>query len=560
MINQIALNSADKNAFAPLQNNDVPYAITKPFTDTQKLEVNKEKEKKSNMLGYNIAALALITVLGTLVLFNRLPKNARKSIDKSFKYLEEKSAQLLDKNKRLNWVQNFYLSTLKGAKVLINKSKAIFNLAPLKDVLALRACQKVPFLGTLEKKITAFFEKVSVATSKRAYEKTLIKFDKMFAEFSEASSKISKLEVSEVERLIKTTRGDLTDAFSETARNNRLKEMKKDLEGIDKKVWDTIYHDFKKFLTSKSTYETFISEELAAGPKLKFGENVTRLREKISISDENNYHVIKKLLNNIDTFVDPTDKTSRNLIKNIRNNLADYKKAVKAGQNTTDFIKERGISAKLDELNSYILKIGKEGKYDAKTTEQVSSCIKNLNKVLVESRKGEIQKIMDIYRKALSREDYMKLEKSVSKTLESLDKAVDSETDKLFDKVRDLLIGSAPNDVLHILLPMGVIAWGLSKAKDNDERISIALKTGIPIIGGIATALYCAIALIPSGPSLLIGAISGFGIEGLGILVDKMRKKYKNKENLPLSTPALPSIDLKSPGQIIQSIKEYGST
>ena len=124
------------------------------------------------------------------------------------------------------------------------------------------------------------------------------------------------------------------------------------------------------------------------------------------------------------------------------------------------------------------------------------------------------------------------------------------ESDKLFDKIRDLKIGAAPMDAVALLTSLGIVGWGLTKADSKEERISVSLKYGIPTVGAIATTMYCTLGLIPAGKSVVIGLVSGAVINKLGAWVDKTRKKYKEKPlnlgEITLPTSIIPSGNKKN--------------
>lgn len=526
---QVTLNSANNNLYAPLQGNGASYAIVKPFTETQKTAVKNEKEKKSNKFGFKILTTTLIAGLGVFALVKGMPKNARTKINTFFKFLEEKTAKLTAEKGKLTSAQNFYLKTLKSTKSLVKYFKGILNLSPLKDnAFKMLLSEKIPTLKKACNKISEVFEKFSTNTLKKAYSKTFDNFKTMYANFAQANNKIPKEKAEIIERKIKSIGQNYDKAFGEGAWSQRVAEYKEDMKGIDVKFWDKTYGHPIKNITNKDTYTTFISEELAAPAKIKLADKVRELREGITISANNNYIDIKNLMNHIDDFIDPTDAASRELIKNVRKSIDSYKKLAESGGDIDKFLKESGISKHLSELDSYI---SKSNKYNKDAVKQVSNYIKNLDDILSNGKKGEIQEIMSMYKNLLPAEDYIKLEKSVNKSLKSLDKSIDTETDKLFDKIRDILIGSAPLDLSHILIAMGWTGWELSKADNNDERISAALKFGIPAIGAVTVATYCTLGLVSGGPMLIISTLAGLAINRLGEFIDEKRKQYK--ENPP---------------------------
>ena len=133
---------------------------------------------------------------------------------------------------------------------------------------------------------------------------------------------------------------------------------------------------------------------------------------------------------------------------------------------------------------------------------------------------------MTAYKSLLPRKEYLKLKSKVQSAIKSLDKSIDIETNQYFDKARDLRLGSAPTDVLSILITGGAVGYYLNKAENKDEKYSVALKYGIPAIGAVATSLYCTARLVSGGKAMLVGLLSGWIMNKIGEAVDNTRKKY----------------------------------
>ena len=133
---------------------------------------------------------------------------------------------------------------------------------------------------------------------------------------------------------------------------------------------------------------------------------------------------------------------------------------------------------------------------------------------------------MTAYKEILPRKEYLKLKSRVNSAVRSLDKSIDIETNQYFDKARDLRLGSAPTDVLSILMTGGAVGYYLNKSDNKDEKCSVAIKYGIPAIGAIATSLYCTARLVSGGKAMFFGLISGWLMNKAGVLVDDARKKY----------------------------------
>lgn len=516
MINQLNLANVDKTVFTPLQSNGAPFAITKPITEAQKQDVKEDTEKKNekrgNKLGYAMASIAVVVGFGVFAVTRLLSKRAGTKLNKFNKIVDNTVAKL-SKNKHASSIQKFWATTLKNVKILIPKSHAVFNFATLKDIFIRKMLTYVPILRKASDAATNWFEKVSVGTTRKEYSKTLLKFDNLYADFDRASAKLPESERKKVADKIKTIKTKYDEGFSTEARNKRLLKVDEDLGKLDEVVWKDTYLDVKG-LYKKAINGRFLVEDLAKNSKDKLHDSVMEIKKIITLGVHENYTSIKKMLDNVELLIDPTDSNLSTLMKSARKDLDVYRK-------NNSFDDKSAIVESLTKLNKAL-----SSEKDPNIAKKVSEGIDLLSK----TKKGNIQEIMEIYKKHnLPKEEYVKLEKSVNNALKSLDKSVDLETDKLFDKIRDLKIGSAPHDVLAFLSSLGVVGWYLGKADNNDERMSVTLKYGIPVIGAVAITTLCTVGLIASGPSLLIGIVSGLAINKVGEVADDIRKKYKEK-------------------------------
>lgn len=147
-------------------------------------------------------------------------------------------------------------------------------------------------------------------------------------------------------------------------------------------------------------------------------------------------------------------------------------------------------------------------------------------KALAQNSQKNLDEILKLYKDILPKREYIQLEGQSKNAFNSLRKSIDTETNKYFDKFRDLKLGAAPTDVISILGTAGTAAWFVGKSEDKDKRISASLKYGIPAVGAIATSLYCSAKLIAGGKALLFGLLSGWAINKIGIVADNIRKQY----------------------------------
>lgn len=437
MINKLDFSTKNNQVFAPFNNNDAKFYVTKPITQEQKEELKQDEEKKGNRLGYSIAISAIGVGLLSVFLMKGLPKSFRQKLSDYVAKISRKKSLTGTKTETRRE---------KFVKTLNQYVHGFYNTGPLKDVLIMKFSKKIPILETAAEKITKLFERISIRTSRRSYNSTLGTLSDIPAKLDDFTARLSDKDRALVAEKISSMCSTFDKGFGSVARKNRIKTIHSELNGIDEQVWEKTYKKLWSFLKDKDLYHTYISDTLAAPTK--------------------------KMINS--------------------------------------------------EITSYQTLI-----------------------------KENIKDIQDIYAKSgeLSADELKHIDKTFKKFENKLDKSVDIEGDKLFDKIRDLKIGAAPTDVFGVLTSLAVIGWGLTKADNKDERVSVLIKYGIPTIGAMLISLYCTVGLFAGGTALLIGMLSGFGLNLVGAAVDKARLKYKEK---PLTLD-----DIKIPSPIIPGTHAY---
>lgn len=489
-------------------------------------------ESKTDDLGKRLVKIAALTTLCVFIGFRGAPKKLRSKLDQAHK-------NIIDVQFGEGGKKSIMFFIREGLRKITACSKAIFNLAPLKDVLVAKAMQKNKYTKKIAESITNLFEKISFVTLRHSYSRTNEKLEVLFADFDEINSKIPKDQVAIINSRIANIRKVFSEGFNETSNRKRLAEIKNEFDGYDPKrthkvddnlmnrVWSETYHDLKKFM-KETAYTSFISEKLALDTKIRNTQKINDIKLIISNSLTNMCEDCFDLLIHIDAFIEPSDKAARDIIKKIANKLKKYKKVIKTTNGDGHEVFQDGtIKANLVQLKS----VFKSSKYKASTVEGVTEEINKLINRIDHHKRGELNEILCIYKKYLPIEEFMKVLKKTYKTADALEKSVDLETDKMFDKVRDLKIGSAPKDVLALSIPLGAVGYGLSKADTTDEKVSVTIKYGIPIIGAIAITMYCTIGLVAAGPSLLIGLLSGLAINQVGDGVDNLIKRQRAKKS-----------------------------
>lgn len=575
-----SVNNKNNNYFGPFQLNGPGYTTSSPQPYTKENE-NKAQEKRTNALGYEIAGSALVVGFGVLALMKGLPKGARVSIDRFFRYVDDKISNLSETHRHLSMIQNITLVALRGARSIATKAKALFNLGPLKDTGVKHVVRWLDKKGYTSVPMKIFdwisdvFARISIKTSRKAYAKALTRFDDLSGKFAETNASIlaknpdEMVTISIGEKQITKTRRQwieeienkdrrihslYRDNFGRSARDQRLHNVQRDLENLDQEIFDILYN--KNVIKDKRSYQTYISEELASGRKMKHSRHVNDLRRPISNNVEDTYGELRGVTDELESFLDPTDRDARKHIKDLRRLTEEYRNLHGETEDAQRLELNAKISQTLKDLEEHI---NRSDKYGTKTTKEALEYVERFRHVLDNRGRGEVQEILTIYR-ALLRDDpqkYKGVKKVADKATGALNKAVETETDKLFDKIRDLAIGCAPLDTLGLLAGLGTVGVGLGKADNNDERVSVGLKYGVPVLGTITTLLYLTAGLVSGGAAIAISLLTGVAINKVGVYLDNMRKHVKENP-LSLKPGNLPNLIL-SEQKDIKSVKDESS-
>lgn len=548
MINRVtdSVKTYVHSDYNPFNKDGGAYYITKQTLEDI-YEDNKKKEvRRHKALGLVIGNLALFTALGTFVLFKGLPSGMYRRLRKLGLRLEDR---LASGGETSGW-QNFYTKALKWTRKKVEQSRSVNNFTSFKDLLFKKLMYRTKFTAKIHDGITTFFERLSRRTVNNKYRA----FENSYADLGK---KLDKIELKEPQKLItidgvtktaqewleqanalRTAIGPKLDAgFGKAARLSRYKTMKKLNVGLDEKVLEKSREglsaeakltDNFAALKNSDVAQSFIAEDILASEKLNLSRTVGSLRNSVTQNIDDNYRAARHLLNNVLRCLEPNGTISKDTISLLKSNLVAYKKLSGPAEVTYRDGVVRGIVGCINALKSSVIKDAKL--YDEKTLDSIVAGLEEIEKILTTSnKKGDFQELLTIYRNILPKKEYTKIRSEVNSVTGKLDKAISTETDEFFDKLRDLKLGAAPTDVLTILTSLGSVGFGLGLAKDRDERISASLKYGIPVVGGIATTLVMTASLVSGFKGMSAGILSSFLLSEMGDGADKFRKNTKKR-------------------------------
>ena len=530
MINQVGNNSYTYKE-SPF-NNFTQYRKDKNFFVSKKY-LPKEEEK-SHKLIITLATSALVLGFGILALM-RGPKGTNKFLTKIKNVLEKKLAQTKATKTGSN-VNQFYLSSLNKVNSFIEKCESINNFTSIKDAVCKKVMEKTSWSKKIYEKITRLFERTSRETVVASWHNTKHKMHKTFKKLEKIDEKILRekgaqdITINGVTRkgrewveILKNNRKAINNILEENTSPAksmlRYKKIKTATQHLDDVTID-IFKDVK----NKDLYQTFAADRVILKDKAALFDEMNLFRKEISFTRDHKLEQAKNLIKKVESYILTDDYT---LLKQFSQLKTDLKNG----------IPDEKLLGSIDELRSTLSK--SKAKIDAEQhVHETLDRIKNIisknqtgatGEIAAKRQPAKLDEMLEIYQK-LAPKDYPKIEQQAGHFIKSLDKSINIESEQFFDKVRDLQIGSAPTDALSILGSAAMIGVGLARAKDNDQRVSVTLKAGIPVIGAVATSLYCTARLVSGGKAMGVGLLSGWLLNKIGIEADKFRKKLIAKK------------------------------
>ena len=553
MINSIrTIESNNSNAFGAVTSKSdprmywiMPETMQDIYENKKKKEnsklhiINPEEARKTNnikLIGISIASVTVLTAAGIFFLL----KGGTKGLSKNFQRLRDffdKKVQTskLENPGQLSFSGKSYIFIVKTLDNMLKKFEAVNNFTTIKDLLF----KKIMFnnftgkyTGKVHDSITLMFERIGRQSVVNSYNKTSGKF--RFAEVlsEEAAKNIMRgnsYEVIEINGLRQTKaqwlsqlgkmnnelRANYEKYFSQDplrARYYRFKKSAEDLKAAFSKL---------RVFWSKDLWTTFMAEAAMLDEKSAVQKIVRNNRHLLShsLSDmaKDSNALIMKMTESI-SFKD-AEKISH--LRNIKAAINEY---AKKGGNLE--LKEKIING-MDVFASNIRSALSDNTMDEKLARGLLNDIAELKNNFLNFKQGQIEDMLDIYKNILPQDEYNNLEKAYKASVKSLDKSIHMETEEFVSKLRDLVLGSAPTDILTILGSLGVLGYQLGKSDDNDQRLSISLKYGIPALAGIGISLYCNAKLYAGTKSLIIGTLSSLIINKFGVWADNIFKTYK---------------------------------
>ena len=132
------------------------------------------------------------------------------------------------------------------------------------------------------------------------------------------------------------------------------------------------------------------------------------------------------------------------------------------------------------------------------------------------TKTGAYKELLEILSPHLSQEEKSALEESIKHTEKLMRKANTTECVEYFDKKRDLVLGSAPTDVLTALASLVASGIAIGVADTKEDRISRVISGALPVFAGLGVSTALTAMLFSGGKGMALGTGSGMVLSALG--------------------------------------------
>lgn len=473
----------------------------------------------------SIGGAVLLGIIGCSL----LPKGASGGIYKRLKKytanLNRRTYDLKADYKNLTLQQKIRLKFAQGIKPVAEWIEATSNLNVFKDGFTLAVMKKFNMMP-LFNGINKVFKNIVLKTKTNSYHSAEMA-NLRLCNYLERLAKDPK--AAHLQKDGEAISETFSRSFSTQHHYRRAEEMWERLADLHERVWNS-FNIFKKEnnIFSKANRhrlkDSYITMSMCEKER-KAVEDVIRANKRLlSNNITDNYNALKNSLDNLKIHVDPSDKTTVELMQKLSDKVEKYNKL--GGKNEA---LERSVLS--DELKELLSSLGKRAKgSDKKALEKQISEFQNILDP-AKSKKGKVQealtRVKSIYGK--DSKEYKEAKKLADEFNKKMNHALSTEM-TAYEKLAELQMGSAPTDIFGILFPAALGVGLVIKAKDKDQRIKNTLTQGIPIIGGIGTAYYGTTRMLTGPTNMALGLISGALLSVIGAKVDDLIKNYRIKQ------------------------------
>ena len=486
-----------------------------------------EKEKKDGG-GALTKAVASVAITGAAVgfVFSRNGSAFSKKINSWIQRLDDRL--YIYRNEKLGFLDKINYKINKSLRKFFEWLGVMNNLTAAKDIGFKKFCEKIKLKKPMDW-VTNQFKKITMATSRRAYENARNITDNNIAELRTIIHNIEDVKLKEkLLGRLKELEKQLSGITTATSRNDRLQIIERDTAQIGDEVGQEMKEILSNFKTEYEKLRIYRTEVLASEGKERLVNALKNARRLFTFDIPDKVKILKDTCDTIGQAIKFEDKSSKDKLREIRKLIKQY--AAFSGQ-TEENSRNRILPVLQRRIKELEKSVSVYGNYSQKTQDLFKAQFAEATSVLINTaQRGTIEKILGDLKefKSSNPKVYAEIRRLTTQMRNATNKAFENEL-KLYDKFAEYSVGSAPTDAVGILLPIGLGLAAVIKGENKDEKVSATLKAGIPILGGVLTSFIATARMLTNMQGILMGTVAGLVLNALGSKADEVYKQYQEK-------------------------------
>lgn len=499
----------------------------KPIASIMVSDVEQPKSGiKKYVAGVSIGGGILLTLIAGAFLSKGVSGGVNRRIEEFSKKLSRKTFDLKSDYKNLTLKQKISLKLAQAMKPVATILEASSNLNVFKDGFVAQCFKKIHAMP-LFNKINGAFKSVVLKTKNNAYKNSEMSMVK-FSNYVENLAKSEKAKGQNLDYLAQGISDSYFSNFSTQQHFKRSQNMWESLGDLHERVWNS-FNIFKKENNifakgNRGRLKNYMTMKECEKERNAVADIIKSQKKSISNNITDNYNELLRAYDDLKIIIDPKEKHSVELMRDISQKIEKYKR-LSGAQEAAERVKlADSLRENLASLKNHL----STKKID------IHNQINHFESVLNPKRtdKGQVQETLTRIKEAFGKDsaEYKQAKKYADELNRDLNHAISTEM-TAYEKLAELQMGSAPTDILGILAPAALGTALVIKADTKDQRITNTLTQGIPILGGIGTAYYGTTRMLTGPTNMALGLISGALLGIIGAKVDDVRKGYQDKQN-----------------------------
>lgn len=266
-------------------NNPAPQISSVNVGDVQENDTtqnNKSNKKIFGIIGVSVGSVALLSLIGLFTLSKGFSSGFSKKFRDISKSLQKKIAELSASTKELTTSEKLKLKASKILQPMADTMQASSNISAVKDSWFRHQLKKFG-LEPMVQKINKAFKGVVTKNTKNYYTKAETANLQLCSYLDDLAKQTNDPKASaELKQYANKMREAFKNNFSTAEHFNRTEKAFKGMQGIDEKVYNTLFNNGGLFKNVKK-YKTYITTDIVAKDRKALAEMLNANKAKLAV-------------------------------------------------------------------------------------------------------------------------------------------------------------------------------------------------------------------------------------------------------------------------------------